>query len=248
MWKYFLFKIKELFIAVPPGKIRRALEEKLGKKLVLRRMPLGRGWGLKYLAYSGGRTEPEALIKVSSWMTERRLRNRDPLYKPPLKRNRHEAGVLSNLAELGLAPEVLICEEYYLVRRYSSGRCLTDLAPGELAAILPRVLDAIDTSWKAGIFHTDLNAGNVIVTTTGAIHFIDSEIPSLLEPGAPLDEYVRRYCHERIIHSLAVYGKRSEKVNAALSDYYGANHSSPVSVERALELMKPETAILEFPR
>ena len=249
MWKYVRFRIKELCLAVPTGEIRRALEKKLGKKLVLRRMPLGRGWSLKYLAYSEDQPEPEALIKVSSRLNERRLKDTiaQGRYAPPGERFRHEAEVLGSLAELGLAPEILVREEYFVARRYSSGRCLQELSPQEAAGLLPRVLDAIDTAWKTGIFHTDLNAGNVIVTPSGGIHFIDSEVYSDHKSGAPLGEHFRRFCHERLIHSLVVNGIRGDVVNDVLREYYGAREDGAVSVERALELMKPETRIVEFP-
>jgi hypothetical protein len=245
--KYLKFRIHELSLATPLADVRRELEKLLGEPLVTRRMPLGNGWSLKYLAYSESRPEPAALIKVASRMIERRLKaGIGHWYAPPASRYVQEAEVLSALARLDLAPEVLLVGENYQIRRYTMGACLAAMPETEVATCLPLVLGAIDTAWRAGIFHTDINAGNVIITQSGGVHFIDSETPSKHTTGEPLGENYRAYGHERLIETLARLGNPGETVAATLKDYYAA-HDGPLTTQRAGELLAGRAQIMEYP-
>ena len=179
------------------------LAAELGYLPGIERFYPGRGWGLKYLVTKPGNGGHVAVVKTCSRFIERRLRTSlSEKYVPPARRFALECEVLSSLAELDLGPKVLLCRDKFFVREYIKGRSLAELNTGDIAETLPAVLDAIELACHSGVFHTDLNAGNIIVRPDGRVGFIDCEVPTV-NSGEISAEHARLYCHERLLQSLS---------------------------------------------
>ncbi len=242
------FILNELGLSVSSKRIARELETELGVRLKLERFYPGRGWGLKYLAFKPGTLIPFALIKASSRIIERRLRAAlAPNYTVPSRRFALEAEVLSRLAELDLGPKVLLLREHYFVREYLDGTTLAELPPSDIAALLPTVLDSIERACASGVFHTDLNAGNVIIRPGGRVGFIDCEVPGSSN-GEPPGKKDRIYCHERLLHSLPPAACRSKLLADAAARYYETAENPPFDSTRVKALLNDKNSRIEAPQ
>lgn len=194
----------ERSLLADPDRIRLELSARQNCPLLLKRFIRGRGWGLKYLLTAGNRDQPVILVKIASRMLERLIqRSQGGNYLPPAERYSQEAEVIQALAREGLGPHLIDSGPAWFARDFMEGRCLNDLPPDELAAVLPLVLAAVDRAVDAGIFHTDMNSNNVIIgPDCKKVGFIDSEWPKT-GPLADLDPTaVRRYCHRRLLFTL----------------------------------------------
>jgi tRNA A-37 threonylcarbamoyl transferase component Bud32 len=242
------FIINELGLNISSKRIARELATELGIAPTLERFYPGRGWGLKYLAFKPGAKNPFAVIKASSRLIERRLKVAlAQKYTIPSRRFALEAEVLSRLAELNLGPKVLLCREHYFVRKYLEGRALAELQPEEIAGLLPTVLDSIERAYSNGVFHTDLNAGNVIIRLDGSVGFIDCEVPAG-NSGKHPGEKDRIYCHERLLHSLPQAVSKSTLLADAVARYYETVANPPLSVDRVKALLCDDDTIIEAPQ
>ncbi|MBW7998200.1 MAG: hypothetical protein FVQ81_16845 [Candidatus Glassbacteria bacterium] len=221
----------------------------LGYQPSLERFYPGRGWGLKYLLYKPGEQVPVAVLKVASMIIERRLRTRlGETYMAPAGRFERESGILARLAAIGLGPGVLACLEDYFVRDYIAGQTLAGMSAAQIARRLPSVLDAVDRACAAGIFHTDLNAGNVIVEPTGGIKFIDCEIPRDPPDEANDIAGARAYCHQRLLYSLAGATGCDTVISDTAGEYFSAAENPPISPEQASALVLGKTELGENQR
>lgn len=228
------------------------LHGQLGWRPELRRLYRGRGWGLKYLVVRTGDSDPAAVVKTASRLIESRLRRSlGELYFPPTERFRRECDILRRLAELGLAPPVILCGETFFARGWLPGAPLDDLPPERLAELLPGVLAGIDRACAAEVYHTDLNAGNVIVSANDEIGFIDCEIPASLDSSADRRR-MRSYCHERLLASLArpardAAATAARQLATAVKRYYASSPDPAVDPERAAGLLRRELPQERFP-
>ncbi|MCE5269798.1 hypothetical protein LLH00_00765 [bacterium] len=226
------------------GAVRDSLSRRLGRPVRLERYIRGRGWGIKYIVAGKIPECPAALVKIASRVIERRLqRVQAENYLPPVERYRQEASVIVTLAREGLGPELIESGPGWFARGFLPGRCLTELPPEELAEYLPAVLDAADRAVAAGVFHTDMNADNVIVGPLDRrVGFIDSEWPQT-GPLAGLDSIaVRRYCYRRLLFTLgrdyaaAAEPAFRERILAAVLAHSGGS-AGPLSREEAAVLL-----------
>ncbi len=242
------FIYNELGLDVSRREMISALTEPPGTPPLLERFLPGRGWGLKYLAFKPDASVPYAVIKASSSIIERRLKVKlAGKYVVPSRRFALESELLARLAALDLGPAVLLCRERFFVREYLDGMALNLLPAAEIAERLPDVLGAIERSCGGGVFHTDLNAGNVIIRSDGRVGFIDCEVPGS-NTGAPPGERERKYCHERLLHSLplAADGNNSLLADAA-ARYYETAADPPLTPERAKTLVNKNDTPLKVP-
>ncbi len=242
------FVINELGLAVSSKQIASELAAEIGVALKLKRFYPGHGWGLKYLAFRQGAIAPFAVIKASSSIIERRLRVKlAERYVIPSRRFALEAEVLDRLAALDLGPKVLLCREQFFVREYLDGTALAELPLKEIAARLPDVLDSIERACGEGVFHTDLNAGNVIVRPDNRVGFIDCEVPAGNSSTDPHRERDRKYCHERLLHSLAKTAGNDSLLADAAEEYYQRADNPPISPDRAKNLVSESDISIEVP-
>jgi len=230
----------ERFILAGRGTVRDSLARSLGRPVRLERYLRGKGWGVKYIVAGENPDCPTALVKVASRVIERRLRRvQGANYLPPVERYRQEAAVIAALAREGLGPELLDSGPGWFARGFLPGRCLTELPPDELAAALPSVLAAVDRASAAGIFHTDMNADNVIVVRPDwRVGFIDSEWPQTGALAGLDTAAVRRYCHRRLLFTLGrdypavAETQFRERILGLVLTHFGAS-AGPLSREEA---------------
>jgi tRNA A-37 threonylcarbamoyl transferase component Bud32 len=242
------FVFNELGLNVSRKRIARELAVELGITPKLERFYPGHGWGLKYLAFKEGARNPFAVIKASSSIIERRLRVAlSTKYAVPSRRFALEAEVLSRLANIDLGPKVMLLREHFFVREYLEGKALAEFQPQEIAGLLTKVLGSIERAYGSGIFHTDLNAGNVIIRPDGRIGFIDCEVPAS-NIGEPPGERERVYCHERLLHSLPAAVRKDSLLTDAATRYYEAAANPPLTVARAIALLSEDDIIIEAPQ
>jgi hypothetical protein len=234
----------ERSLLADPERIRLELSARLNRPLLLKRFIRGRGWGLKYLMAPGNRNQPAILVKIASRILERRIqRSQGGNYLPPFERYSQETEVIQALAREGLGPHLIDSGSAWFARDFMEGRCLNDLPPDELAAVLPRVLAAVDRAVDAGIFHTDMNSNNVIIgPDCMQVGFIDSEWPKA-GPLAGLDSpAVRRYCHRRLLFTLGRDYRAAretgfrERLTGLAEAHYGAT-DGPLSREETSLLL-----------
>ncbi len=242
------FIYNEFGLDVSRREMAAALAEPPDAPPRLERFLPGRGWGLKYLAFKAGQSVPYAVIKASSSIIERRLKVKlAGKYVVPSRRFALEAELLARLAALDLGPSVLLCRQRFFAREYLDGMALDQLPVAEIAARLPAVLGAIERSCGGGVFHTDLNAGNVIIRPAGRVGFIDCEVPTG-NSGDPPGERDKRYCHERLLHSLPLAADGNNSLLAEVAArYYEAAADPALTPERAKTLVNKNDTPLEFP-
>jgi len=252
------FFYAELGLVTGKASIAESVSRKLGRPVSLVRYVRGRGWGLKYLAVQAGAASASHLVKAASRVIERRIkRTLGPDYIDYSKRFALEASVLQSLAGIGLGPEIQLCEKGFFMRDFMPGVCLPDLPPGQLIKWLPGVLGSIDRMCDAGIFHTDPNAGNVLIEPeSGRVSFIDSEIPARGGKPGEVDPRRRTYCHERLLYSLGLDWRRKKRSQDDLArsllsrakDYYSSAGDPALSPERAAALLTGEATQIRMPQ
>jgi len=153
---------------------------------------------------------------------------------------------LSALAEIGLGPGVLICDTDFFVRSFLPGLTLKYMPLPDLEHWLPEVLKAIDRMCGSGIFHTDPNAGNVIIDKHAKkIGFIDSEIPARIRTERTLSDEDRRFCHERLLYTLSrdwmnrglPSSTMKQKILSGAYNYYNSTPCGLLTPQRAVDLL-----------
>ena len=238
-------------------RIELALSRHLGVPVRLKRFYKGRGWGLKYLVFSAGRTEPDHLVKAASRVIEARLKKalgKD--YVPFDQRFSFEARVLNSLAEIGHGPRVELCENGFFLREYLPGTCLLELPDDQLSLSLPDILRTLDRICASGIFHTDPNAGNVILNpAAGRISLIDSEVPLRETPPPTIGPERRAYCHERLLYTAGLDLRLRRNAGPALiprlaglvKEFYGSAENPALAPERAADLLEGRAGQMEMP-
>ena len=252
------FFYAELGLVTGKASIADSVSRKLGKPVSLARFIKGRGWGLKYLVVQAGAGSPSHVVKAASKVIERRIRGvLGPDYIHYSQRFALEASVLGSLAGIGLGPGIQLCEKGFFMRDFLPGLCLLDLPPDELAKWLPRAFESIDRMCDAGFFHTDPNAGNVLIDPeSGQVSFIDSEIPSIGGKPGEVDSRRRVYCHERLLYSLGLHWRKKRRfpddlernLSSRAKDYYSSAGEPAVSPERAAALLTGEAIQIGMPR
>ncbi len=252
------FFYAELGLVTGKAAIAENVSLKLSKPVSLARFIKGRGWGLKYLVVQQGATRPSHVVKAASRVIERRIRRiLGPDYLHYSERFALEASVLQSLAGIGLGPEIQLCEKGFFMRDFLPGVCLLDLPPEELIKWLPRAFESVDRMCDSGIFHTDLNAGNVLIDSeNGRVAFIDSEIPSKGGKPGVIDSQRRAYCHERLLYSLGRHWRRkkrfpddlAQKLLSRAKDYYSSEGESAISAERAAALLTGKERQIGIPQ
>ena len=143
------------------------------------------------------------------------------------------------------------------MRDFMPGVCLLELPPEQLIKWLTGVLEAVDRMCDARVFHTDPNAGNVLVDPeSGRVSFIDSEIPARGGKPGEVDSRRRAYCHERLLYSLGLDWRRKKRSQDDLAqrlllkakDYYSSAGDPALSPERAAALLTGEATQIRMPR
>ncbi len=241
------------------GKVEMVVEitRRLGGPLRLIPYLKGHGWGLKYLVIPEGASGPTHLVKAASRVIERRVA-RDPAgkYYPYYRRFAREAEILAALADIGLGPSILCCEACFFVREYLPGHSLRELPHEQLIIWLPRALEALEKACEAGIFHSDPNAGNVIVDLSGGrLAFIDSEVAVEGTALGRITPERRLFCHERLLATAgrdssgrpAGSGRANEELARIAGDFYGRHESVGLAPERAAALLLGEESQMRRP-
>ena len=238
-------------------RIAEKASSRLGTPVRLHPFPKGSGWGLKYLVFPAGASEPTHLVKAASRIIERRVaRGTVVPYYPHPARFAREAEILGALAEIGLGPSMLMCEADFFVREYLPGCSLSELGQEDLVAWLPRVLEALEEICEAGILHTDPNAENVIVDRQNRrLSFIDSEVSVSGPPLGTVSPERRLFCHERLLATLSRRPRESsaagksfdERLPDLVREFYTHRKSPGLSPERAVALLQGETAQRNIP-
>jgi len=249
------FRLAEIFLVTPRREIESGLARAAGSSMRLERYISGRGWGIKYLAWPEGAEGPAWVVKAASRLIESRLRRSlKEGYLGHAERFRRECRLLERLEKIGLGPAVLLCEEGFFARQFVAGTCLVQLPPKEISGHVEEVLGAIERMAEAGVFHTDPNAGNVIVRSEGSgCCFVDSEIPGRDDPEGDLSSLRRVYCHERFLHSLSPEKIRlpaivSGKVMSLAANFFDRmGDESPVPPARAAALVSGNASCVSFP-
>lgn len=113
----------------------------------------------------------------------------DPLFKDRFHR---EAEVLAALEHPSIVPIFDFGQQdgqFYIVMRYMSGGSLADrlekkaLRPGEIAEIIGRIAEALDTAHERQIVHRDLKPGNILFDDRGAAFVADFGIAQTTAPA-----------------------------------------------------------------
>ena len=238
-------------------RIELAVSRKLATPVRLKRLTKGRGWGLKYLVFSPGRTEPEHLVKAASRVIEARLKKALGMdYMEFDQRFSFETRVLNALADIGHGPRVELCEYGFFLREFLPGTCLLDLTNDQLSLQLPEILRTLDQICDSGIFHTDPNAGNVILDpSSGRISLIDSEVPLRETPPLTIGPERRAYCHERLLYTAGLGlrlrrntgGELIPRLAGRVKEYYCSAENPALSPERAAALLEGRASQMELP-
>jgi len=250
------FLYAELGLHSRKSMIQQAVSSGLEQPVRLVRYFKGCGWGIKYLVVPHGENSPTHLVKAASRIIERRLRRSlGSGYLSYPERFRREAEIMESLAELGLGPRILLCESGFFVREFLPGTSFLELPPGEMAKWLREILASIDRMCNSGTFHTDPNAGNVIIDPVrGKIGFIDSEIPAGQTPPVEVSDELRAYCHERFLYSVGLHLQKNpplpeltRNISSCVQDYYSSIKDHVLSVQRALDLLSGKQTHREIP-
>lgn len=230
------FLYLERSILAGKDEITTELENALGEKLSLKRFYRGSGWGLKYVAFTGKHNSGSLLVKAASAAIEKRIKNDSRhRYLEPDERLKREAEILRKLSVIGRAPRVVHAGRYFFAREFVEGRAVNSLPSAEKTGAIAECLAALDQALDHGIFHTDTNASNLILTGSGVM-MIDSEVPRETLVG----EEQRVYCHERFLSSLFDSRSVLPETISAVEEYY-RNSSNPVlTPERAVSLLGGE--------
>lgn len=251
------FYYAELGLVTGKAAITRSVSGKLGKPVSLARFVKGRGWGLKYLIVQHGAGQPSHVVKAASRVIERRIKGvLGADYMHYSERFTLEASVLRSLAGIGLGPEIQLCEKGFFMRDFMPGACLLDLPPEALIEWLPAVLESVDRMCDSGIFHTDPNAGNVLIDPqSGRVSLIDSEVPPKGARPGEIDSRRRAYCHERLLYSLGPRLRKKRQFPDHLArnllsrtkDYYSGSSEPALPAGRAAALLTGEATQIRMP-
>lgn len=252
------FFYAELGLVTGKAAIAESVSFKLGKPVSLARFIKGRGWGLKYMVVQQGASRPSHVVKAASKVIERRIKRvLGPEYIHYSERFAREASVLQSLVGIGLGPDIQLCEKGFFMRDFMPGLCLLELPPEELIEWLPGALESVDRMCDAGVFHTDPNAGNVLIEPeSGRVSFIDSEIPSKGGIPGKIDSPRRAYCHERLLYSLGLDWRKKrrfkddlvQKLLSRVDDYYSSAGEPAISAGRATALLTGKETQRGMPR